>query len=27
VRVENPDTALADTLSASEYRAQVAGES
>ncbi|BCU09636.1 glycine cleavage system protein GcvH [Microcystis aeruginosa] len=23
VRVENPDTALADTLSASEYRAQV----
>ena len=27
VRVENPDTALADTLSASEYRAQVAGDS
>ena len=27
VRVENPDTALADTLSASEYRIQVAGES
>ena len=27
VRVENPDNALADTLSASEYRAQVAGES
>ena len=27
VRVENPDTALADTLSASEYRAQVSGES
>ncbi|MCA2711474.1 MAG: glycine cleavage system protein GcvH [Microcystis sp. M015S2] len=27
VRVENPDTALADTLYASEYRAQVAGES
>lgn len=27
VRVENPGAALADTLSASEYRAQVAGES
>lgn len=27
VRVENPDTDLADTLSASEYRTQVAGES
>ncbi|TRU81294.1 MAG: glycine cleavage system protein GcvH [Microcystis novacekii Mn_MB_F_20050700_S1] len=27
VRVENPDTALADTLSASEYRVQVSGES
>ncbi|NCR41819.1 MAG: glycine cleavage system protein GcvH [Microcystis aeruginosa W13-11] len=27
VRVENPGTALADTLSASEYRTQVAGES
>ncbi|CCI17852.1 Glycine cleavage system H protein [Microcystis aeruginosa PCC 9807] len=27
VRVENPGTALADTLSASEYRDQVAGES
>lgn len=27
VRVENPDNALADTLSASEYRAQVSGES
>ncbi|ARI83611.1 glycine cleavage system protein GcvH [Microcystis aeruginosa] len=27
VRVENPDNALADTLSASEYREQVAGES
>jgi glycine cleavage system H protein len=27
VRVENPDTALADTLSASEYRSQVEGES
>jgi len=27
VRVENPDAALVDTLSASEYRDQVAGES
>jgi glycine cleavage system H protein len=27
VRVENPDAVLTETLSASEYRAQVAGES
>jgi glycine cleavage system H protein len=27
VRVENPDSVLADTLSASEYRTQVEGES
>jgi glycine cleavage system H protein len=27
IRVENPDDALSDTLSASEYRAQVEGES
>jgi glycine cleavage system H protein len=26
IRVENPDDALSDTLSASEYRAQVEGE-